>query len=360
MAKDYYDILGVGRDSSEDDIKKAYRKLAHEHHPDKSGGDDMKFKEINEAYQVLGNKDKRAQYDRFGSSFNQAGGNPFGGGVRWEDFAQNGGFQNADFDIGDIFGDIFGGRSAQGSRRQQRGADIQTQISVSFAEASFGASKDLHLTRTIACTKCEGRGAEPGTALKTCPRCNGKGSIERVQQTILGQFASRATCDQCYGKGEVPKEVCTQCNGATTMRSSDPLTVKIPGGIEEGQTVRITGQGNAGSHSAPAGDLYLTIHVERDTKFRRAGSDVVSEATLPFSQVALGSTINVPTLDGELDVKVPAGTNSGAILRLKGRGAVRLGSHGRGDHLLTVKVETPKKLSKKAKELLQKLAEEGS
>ena len=217
MAKDYYHILGVDRSASEDDIKKAYRKLAHQHHPDKSGGNEVKFKEINEAYQVLGNAEKRAQYDRFGESFQQAGGSPFGGaqGFQWEDIAGNGGFQNADFDLGDLFGDFFGG-ARSGARtsavRKQRGSDIQSEMTVAFAEAAFGVKKKVELTRTVQCSHCSGLGAEPGAEMKTCPHCNGKGKIQHIQNTILGQFATSSVCDQCHGSGRVPKEKCKECS----------------------------------------------------------------------------------------------------------------------------------------------------
>lgn len=364
MAKDYYNILGVDRGASDEEIKKAYRKLAHQHHPDKSGGSEVRFKEINEAYQVLGNKEKREQYDRFGESFQQAGGNPFGGaqGFRWEDIAGNGGFQNVDFDIGDLFGDFFGGgRSGARSSaaRKQRGSDIQSEIAVSFAEAAFGTTKKVELTRTARCLRCSGSGAEPGAGMKTCAHCDGKGSIRQIQNTILGQFATSAVCAHCHGSGQMPKEKCKECNGATTQRRTDAVTIKIPAGIDEGQTVRLTDDGNAGSHNASSGDLYLTVHVIVDQRFKRKGMDVLSEYDVSFSQAALGATINIPTLDGVVAVKVPAGTQSGTVLRLRGKGAVKLGSNSRGDHLLTITVQTPQKLSKKAKELFERLGEEG-
>lgn len=362
MAKDYYNILGVARGASEEEIKKAYRKLAHQHHPDKAGGDEVKFKEINEAYQVLGNKEKREQYDRFGSAFNQPGGNPFGGaqGFRWEDMAGNGGFQNVDFDLGDLFGDFFGGRSSArtSTGRRQRGSDIQSEMTVDFAEAAFGATKKVELTRTTNCSHCSGTGVEPGAGTKTCTRCDGKGKIQHVQNTILGQFATSAVCDQCHGAGQVPKEKCKECHGEMVMRKTDEVNIKVPAGIDDGQTVRLTGEGHAGSHGAGPGDLYITIHVTRDSRFKRKGADVFSEAAISFSQAALGTTSDVPTLDGVVAVKVPSGTQSGTVLRLKGKGAVRLGSNSRGDHLLTVNVQTPQKLSKKAKELFEKLGEE--
>ncbi len=365
--KDYYDILGVGRTASDDEVKKAYRRLAHQHHPDKAGGNEQKFKEVNEAYQVLGNKEKRAQYDRFGNAF-QNGGSPFGGaqGVRWEDFARsggfgNGGFQTADFDLGDLFGDFFGfGATGKQRTRKHRGRDIEITIEVDFREAAFGSTRTLAFERTTVCAHCGGSGSEPGTSVTSCGTCGGAGHVDHVQHTPLGQFRTSAVCTACGGAGKVPEKVCTICRGATTARATESVTVKIPAGIDHGQTIRIAGEGEAGQHGGAAGDLYLTVRVRPDPHFSRDGADVHASATITFSQAALGATIRMPTLDGEAEVRIPAGTQSGKVFRLRGKGAARLKSTGRGDHLLTVIVKTPEKTTKKQRELLQKLGEEGA
>lgn len=369
MAKDYYEILGVGRGASDDEIKRAYRRLAHQHHPDK-GGDEVKFKEVNEAYQVLGNKEKRAQYDRFGAAaFSGAGpgGSPFGGqGFRWEDFARAGGFgtasdagnfQSFDFDLGDLFGDFFGG----GTRRQRRrtGSDAQLELTVDFEEAAFGAAKTVELETTVRCAHCKGSGAEPGAGAKTCSTCRCRGQVERMQQTLLGSFRSVVVCPTCEGRGEVPNKVCTACKGATIVRKRRRLDVTIPAGIDDGKTIRLAGEGEAAPGGGDEGDLYIVIRVRPHGQFRRDGINIHADAHITFSQAALGTAIDVPTLDGKVTVKIPAGTQSGRIFRLRNRGVQKLGSRDRGDHLLTVHVKTPEKLSKRAKELLKELGEEG-
>lgn len=358
MAKDYYDILGVPRDASDDDIKRAFRKLAHEHHPDKGGGNEAKFKEVNEAHQVLGNKEKRTQYDRFGATFGNDQG-PFGQNVSWEDFSRSANFgdgaQGVDFDLGDLFGDFFG-MGRRGAARRRRGGDIQTDMTIDFHDAAFGVTKTFTLTKPGRCSHCGGTGAEPGKGTKQCPTCRGTGQVERV---ILGQFATASACTACNGSGAVPKEVCAQCHGTTVVRDAKDLELKVPAGINDGQTIRLHGEGEAGAHGGTPGDLYVTVHVRSDPRFRRDGSEVRSDIALTFSQAALGVTVDVPTLDGNASVKIPPGTQSGRTLRLKGKGASRLHGHGRGDHLLMVIVTTPQKLTKKQKELLQKLSEEG-
>ena len=359
MAKDYYDILGVGRDASEDDIKKAFRKLAHEHHPDK-GGDATKFKELNEAYQVLGNKDRRAQYDRFGQTFNGTSGAP--GGVRWEDFAQGfgqqGGFQTADFDLGDLFGDMFGFGGRRAGTREEPGRDLELRTTIEFSEAAFGTKRDVEVEKAVSCPHCDGTGAEPSAGFSTCATCNGSGRAERMQQTILGSIRSVSVCPRCKGAGKTPKKICETCRGETIVHRAQRIDVTIPAGIDDGQTIRLTGEGEAGQHGAPPGDLYIKVRVKPDRRFVRDGADVRAEASITFSQAALGATITTSTLDGEVDVKVPAGTQSGRILRLKGKGAYKIQSHTRGDHLLAIVVHTPEKLSKRAKKLFEDLGEE--
>ncbi len=372
MAQDYYSILGVPRSASEDEIKKAYRRLAHQHHPDKSGGDEVKFKEINEAYQVLGNKEKRAQYDQFGAAF-QNGAGPFGStqGASWEDFVRSGGFpqggayggenfQTFDFDLGDLFGDFFGAGTRQRTAARKRSdADLQLAMTVSFRDAAFGTTQTIAIRRISACERCKGSGAEPGAGTTACPACDGRGRVERLQRTLLGQFKTVVVCERCEGTGKIPRTVCSRCKGSGAMEEAKQLSVRVPAGIADGQTIRLAGEGEAGERGAPSGDLYVTVHVTPDPVFRRKDADVLSTVSITFPQAALGDTATVPTLDGPTTVKIPAGIQSGTQLRLKGKGATKLGGHGRGDHLLTVNVDTPKKLSKKAKELLQRLREEG-
>ncbi|MFH1171176.1 MAG: molecular chaperone DnaJ [bacterium] len=359
MAKDYYNILGVERGASEEEIKRAFRKLAHEHHPDK-GGDAVKFKEINEAYQVLGNREKRAQYDRFGTAFEGANGAP--GGFRWEDVAQGfgqGGFQNVDFDIGDLFGDMFGfGGRRQRRTRTEEGRDIEAAMTLEFAEAAFGVKRTIEIEKAVSCPHCHGSGAEPSAGLVQCSTCNGTGRTERLQQTILGAIRTVGVCHKCGGRGEIPKKICEKCRGETIVHQPKILEVNVPAGIDNGQTIRLSGEGETGKHGAAAGDLFITIRVKPDHRFKRTGADVHAECTITFSQAALGGSITVPTLDGNVEVKIPAGTQSGRLLRLKGKGTGKIHSHARGDHLLTVIVKTPEKLSKQAKKLFEELSEE--
>jgi molecular chaperone DnaJ len=358
MAKDYYDILGVSRGAPDDEIKRAFRRLAHQHHPDK-GGDSIKFKEINEAYQVLGNKERRAQYDQFGQTFSGAG----PGGFRWEDMAQGfgqGGFQTADFDLGDLFGDIFGfgGRRAR-TTRKQAGRDIELTLTIAFAEAAFGLTRTVKVEKAVPCPHCSGTGAEPSAGTSQCSSCGGSGRAEQVQQTILGSIRTVGVCPKCEGTGRVAKKVCETCRGETIVHRAKTLEVTIPAGIENGQTIRLAGEGEAGGRGAPAGDLYILVRVTPDPRFTREGANVLSEATVAFSQAALGAMVSVPTLEGDVEVKIPSGTQSGRILRLKGKGAAKLRGHGRGDHLLTIRVQTPEKFTKRAKKILEDLREEG-
>lgn len=362
MAKDYYDILGVSHDASDEDIKRAFRRLAHQHHPDKGGGDETKFKEVNEAYQVLGNKEKRSQYDQFGSAFQGAGAGAGPGGFRWSDFQQAGGFGNGgfqtEFDLGDMFGDVFGFGGRQRRQREEVGRDIEMRMEVSFEDAAFGVTKAVEFSRMSACSRCKGNGAEPDKGIKTCTTCNGAGQVERMQQTILGGFRSVATCPTCNGRGAVAKEKCTKCKGDGRIRENKRLDIRVPAGISDGQTIRLSGEGEAGEHGAGSGDLFVHIRVAPHETFKRDGSDILSDADISFSQAALGGKIDVATLDGGVVLKIPAGTQSGRTFRIKGKGAHRLRSTNRGDHLLTVHVKTPEKLSKNARKLLEELGEE--
>jgi len=360
MSKDYYDILGVSKTANQDEIKKAYRKLAHQHHPDKGNGDDAKFKEINEAYQSLGNKEKRAQYDQFGSSFNNmgGGGNPFGG---------QGGFRsnvNMDDlgDLGDIFGDLFGGfTGARSSRRRSQstsGEDVQIRMQIDFREAVFGAEKTISLNKFDKCSKCNGKGHEYETKIITCPECKGQGKIRKTQRTIFGAFATEAICPTCHGEGKKPEKFCSKCHGAGRDKNKKQVKIKIPAGIDNNQTIRISGEGNVGEKGSQAGDLYVTFIIQPDKEFTREGTDVLSTVKINISQASLGDKIEVNTLDGKVKLKIPNGTQSGKVFVLKGKGVYELNSSGRGDQLVEVVVEIPKNISRKGKKLLEELGEE--
>ncbi len=366
MSKDYYKTLGVDKGASQDEVKKAFRKLAHQYHPDKQSGNETKFKEINEAYQVIGNPEKRKQYDQFGADFAQQGG--FGGGMNWDDFMRQarqggggfGGFggQGVEFDLGDIFGDMFGGAFGGGrSRRRSRGSDIEMKLDIDFKEAAFGAEKQVELYKTTSCKHCHGDGAEPGSKIKTCSTCGGQGVVERVQQTILGAMRTQVTCPECRGQGQKPEKTCSECTGTGVTKQSTKLNVKIPAGIDDGQAIRLTGEGEATAYGGQTGDLYIRMNVKSSKDFKRSGTDIHSTATIAFSQAALGTKIDVKTLDGEVEVKIPAGIQSGKVLKLKNKGVPVLGHSDRGDHLITVEVHTPTKLSKKEKQLYKQLAE---
>ncbi|WKZ29462.1 MAG: molecular chaperone DnaJ [Patescibacteria group bacterium] len=350
MSKDYYQILGISKGASEDEIKKAFRVLAHKYHPDKEGGDEAKFKEINEAYQVLGDAKKRAQYDQFGSA-----GPGFGG------FGQ-GGFQGANFDMGDLgemFGDMFGFGGGRGGRRQARGGDIEVNVTISFSEAAFGAEKTLELYKPVACSACSGTGIPPGSKMITCKTCSGQGRVRQMQRTILGSFEAVATCGACRGAGNIPEKECKDCGGAGVKREKTSMTVKIPAGIDHGETIRVQGGGEAGPHGAPSGNLYLHIRIQPDTRFERDGFDVYSNLEIGFADAALGTEKEIETLDGSLTVKIPAGVQAGEEIRLKHRGITRLQASGRGDHYVRVRIRTPRHLSRKSKQLLEELRDEG-
>ncbi|MFZ6035832.1 MAG: molecular chaperone DnaJ [Patescibacteria group bacterium] len=366
MAKDLYEILGVSKTASADEIKKAYRKLAHQHHPDKQGGNEEKFKEINGAYQVLSDPERRQRYDQFGSQYEQAAG-ARGQGFSWEDFARaaGGGFGQGqqtsyDFgDFGDIFGDIFGfGRRSGGRAARSRGQDIQADLRITIREAAFGVEKQVSLYKYVECGHCAGNGAEPGSSIETCRTCGGRGQVEQIQQTILGQFRTAAVCPDCHGEGKKASTKCSVCGGTGRKRASEEIRIKIPAGISDGEAIRVSGKGEAGIRGISAGDLYITVHVDSDPAFTREGDDILSTVEISFSQAALGTKAPVETLDGEVMLKIPAGTQSGKVFKLAGKGVTHLRSRGRGDHLVTVVVLTPTKLSRKQKQLLEELAEE--
>lgn len=365
MSKDYYKVLGVEKNASAEEIKKAFRKMAHQYHPDKKGGDEAKFKEVNEAFQVLGDKDKRAKYDQFGSDFEQQGG--FGGGMGWEDFMRaarsGGGFQGANFggfDMGDIFGDMFGfgGGSSRGRSGRVRGNDIQVDIELKFEEAVFGVEKEINLVKKNNCDVCRGTGVEPGSKMNHCQECSGQGQVRRVQQTILGAMQTIATCPRCGGKGQIPEKHCKNCGGDGIVRNQSNYKVKIPAGIDDGEAIRLAGKGESAGSIGTAGDLYVRIHVKEDKRFEREGQNIFSEVIISYPQAVLGDKIEIDTLDGKKKLTIPEGVQSHQQIRLKGLGVPGLQNSGRGDHYVKVIVDVPKKVGRSAKKLIEELGKE--
>jgi molecular chaperone DnaJ len=351
--RDYYEILGVSKDASDDELKKAFRKAAVKHHPDKEGGDETKFKEINEAYEVLKDKQKRQRYDQFGhagvggaSNGGYSGGNPFegfGGGQGFE-------FNFGDGGLGDIFGQFFGG----GSREQGpvRGRDVETQITLSFDDAVFGIEKAISLAMEDECSHCKGTTVEPGSSMKTCPTCKGAGQQTRIMNTMFGAIQQAVTCETCKGRGKVPEKVCTVCKGRGTERREQKITIKVPAGIDDGATIRLKERGEAMANG-PRGDLYVHIRVKAHKHFTREGDIILSEEHISMVDAALGTEIDVATVDGKIRMKVPAGTQSGTDFKLSGHGVPHLRRDTRGPHIVQIIVDTPTKLSKKQKELLE-------
>ncbi len=359
MAKDYYSILGVAKSASADDIKKAYRKLAHTHHPDKQGGNEAKFKEINEAYGVLGDAGKRQQYDRFGQTSSQAGGASGAGfgGFDFGGFSAQGG-SATDFNFGganmeDLFADLFTGGG--GRRRSSRGADIQVDVTLSFEEMVHGAARTVRLRKLSVCSVCHGKGGAPQAKEETCSACHGKGSTMKNINTILGTFAQSVPCARCQGKGKTYSQACKQCHGHGRAEEETAKEVNIPPGIEDGQALSVAGEGVAGEFGAPAGDLYVLVHVEAHPDFVRHGDDIVTEVALRFDQFALGDKVPVKTIEGEVDMKVPAGTQPGEVFRIRGKGIPKLGRFGRGDQLVKTSIVIPRHLSSEAKRQIESL-----
>ncbi len=358
MAKNFYDILGVSKSASADEIKKAYRKKAHEFHPDKGSGNEEKFKEVNEAYQVLSDQGKRSQYDRFGENYQQAGG--FGGGQAGNPFDGFGfgGQGGVEFDLGDIFSDIFGGgRGAGAQSRRNRGIDLEMPLSISFEESVHGVTKSVTLEKQDTCHVCHGTGAAEGSKVVTCSKCHGQGQILTTKRTIFGNMQSAATCDQCEGDGKTPEVACSICRGSGVLRRPKTLEVKIPAGIDNGQRIRMQGEGEVGYKGSNAGDLYLVVRVAASKEFRRDGYNLHKEVPISFVQAALGAKLEVKTVDELLEVKVPAGTQPGTVLKVSNKGVPHVNSGKRGDLLLTVRVIIPNKLAKKERELIEQLGE---
>ena len=355
--RDYYEVLGIQKGASEDEIKKAYKKLARKYHPDMNPGDkeaEEKFKEVNEANEVLSDPEKKARYDQFGFAGVDpnygagAGGGAYGGGF---DFG----------DLGDIFGSFFGGGFGGGQRRNpnapQRGESIRASVSVSFTEAAFGCEKSVTLERSEQCPICKGNGCAPGTTPEICPDCHGTGTVQTRRQTPMGVFASNGPCRKCGGTGRLIHQPCPNCRGTGAVRKRKTIKVNIPAGIDHGQTISLRGQGNAGKNGGPAGDLLITVMVQPHELFHRDGVDVFCEAPITFAQAVLGAELEIPAIDGKVKYSIPEGTQTGTVFRLKGKGIPVLNGRGRGDQYVTVTIETPRNLNKEQKEALRRFSE---
>ncbi len=362
--RDYYEILGVSKNASADEIKKAFRRLAIQYHPDKEGGDEAKFKEVNEAYEVLKEPSKRQRYDQFGhagvGSNGGSGGNPFEGfGGFGGGNAQEMHFDFGDLGLGDIFGSFFGGSSGsqRGGQRTARGRDVETRVDISFEEAVFGTEVDMHLNLEDSCSHCKGSGAEPGFDLKSCDNCGGTGQVTNVMRTIFGNIQQAAPCPKCHGRGKIPEKVCSVCRGKGTHMEAQSITLKVPAGIDDGATIRLREHGEA-ILGGPKGDLYVHVHVKAHKRFTREGDLILSEEHVGMVEAALGTDIDVVTVDGKIRMKIPAGTQSGTDFKISGHGVPHLRGTARGAHIVTLVVDTPTKLSKYQQELLQAFATE--
>lgn len=361
--RDYYEVLGVGKNAGEDEIKKAYRKLAKQYHPDMNPGNkeaEARFKEINEAYEVLSNPEKKSKYDQFGFAGvdpTYGAGQP-GAGVYGSGFGGFGGFDVGDF--GDIFSSIFGGGFGGGAAARnapRRGEDIERTLVITFEEAAFGCTKDITVNRIESCEACGGSGAEKGATAETCPICHGTGQVRTTRRTALGTISTTGVCHNCEGRGKVISKPCKTCGGTGFARRTRTISVKIPAGIDNDQTVILRGQGGQGSNNGAPGDLHITIRLKKHEVFERDGYDLLCTVPITFSQAALGDEIEIPTLEGPYKYQIPEGTQSGTVFRIRNKGIVQVNSRNRGDYLLKVVVETPRNLSVRQKELLRELGQ---
>ena len=369
MTKDFYKVLGVARNATKDDIKKAYRKLAHEFHPDK-GGNEAKFKEINEAYQILGDEKKRAQYDQYGAVFEAGRGPGPGAGFEWAPgagFGFNAGEDGqgfADFDFADMFEDVFsgfgfGGGGAGTQKRSKRGRDIQIELEIPFEEMIFGGRHTVDINKISQCEHCQGAGSEPGTKMQKCGTCQGRGRVEKTQRTFLGAFSQVTACPICQGRGEIPEAPCKVCGGKGALKRNESIEIFIPKGVEDGEMLKISGKGEGSAMGGVPGDLYVKVRVTPDKIFRRQANDLIMVLPIKFTSAALGGSVGVKTADSDITLKIPEGTESGDILKVRGKGVPSPRGYGRGDLLVEIKVQTPRQLSRKARETIEKLKEEG-
>ncbi len=371
--KDYYKILDVDKKASKEDIKKAFYKLAAKYHPDKKTGDEGKFKEINEAYQVLSNDQKRKEYDTYGQTFSGAGSNAGGGpgaggfgagqGFGGFDFS---GFQQGDFggmnfdmdDLGDIFGDIFGGFGGRGTK-QKRGRDMQLEMDISFEESIFGVNRNVLISKVSTCKTCHGNGAKAGSKMETCSKCNGKGKINDVKRTIFGAMQSVKTCEECNGKGEVSKEKCIDCKGKGVRETKEDIKISVPVGINNGEVLRMSGMGEAIS-GGQSGDLYIKIFVKQDKIWKRDGNDLIINQDVKLTDALLGAKYIISGIDGKIELEIPKGASANDILKVKGRGVpYQNNKQSRGDVLIKLNILIPKKISKKAENIIEELKKEG-
>ena len=353
--RDYYEVLGVSKGASEDEIKRAYKKLARKYHPDMNPGDkeaEEKFKEVNEANEVLSDPDKKARYDQFGF----AGVDP--------NYGAGGGYGAGGFDfgdLGDIFGSFFGGGFGGGGQRRrngpQRGESIRMSVSVDFTEAAFGCETEVTVERSEQCPTCKGNGCAPGTTPEVCPDCHGSGAVTQSQRTPFGVMQTQAVCGKCRGTGKIIHQPCSDCHGSGRARKRKTVKVNIPAGIDNGQTISLRGQGHAGKNGGPNGDLLITVMVKPHDIFRREGTSVFCEAPITFTQAVLGAEMEIPTIDGKVKYTIPEGTQTGTVFRLRGKGIPVLNGHGRGDQYVTVTIETPRGLNREQKEALKKFSE---
>ncbi|HIU42953.1 MAG TPA: molecular chaperone DnaJ [Candidatus Ventrousia excrementavium] len=353
--RDLYEVLEISKGASDDEIKKAYRKLAKKYHPDLNPGDkeaEQKMKEVNAAYEILSDKEKKARYDQFGFAGIDPNYAPGGGAGGYGGY---GGFE--DFDLGNIFDSFFGGAfSGQSTRRStgpQRGENIRVNLTLSFEEAVFGCEKSVSVTRSEKCSDCGGTGAQAGTSAETCPVCHGTGQVKTTQRTPFGVFSSASPCSNCHGTGKVIKNPCHTCGGTGRVRKTRTIRVKVPAGIDEGQTISLRGEGHGGLNGGPSGDLYVTVSVRPHKLFKRNGQDILLEMPISFVQAALGATLTVPTIDGKVQYELPEGTQTGTVFRLKGSGVPNPSGRGRGDQYVKVNIEIPRNLSSEQKEILR-------
>ncbi|WP_458863529.1 molecular chaperone DnaJ [Acidaminobacterium chupaoyuni] len=356
--RDFYEVLGLQKGATDDEIKKAYRRLAKKYHPDLNPGDkeaEERMKEVNAAYEVLSDPEKKSRYDQFG----HAGVDPsYGAGAGAGGYGGYGGF-GEDFDLGSIFDSFFGGGGRSQAQRNgpRRGENVQVNITLTFEEAAFGCEKEINVSRVENCPDCGGSGAKKGTHKETCPDCHGTGQVKTTQRTVFGVFQSSGPCPRCHGTGKIIKEPCETCHGAGAVRRSRTINVKIPAGIDHGQTISVRGEGSVGANGGPTGDVYVTVSIKPHDIFKRRGQDVMIEMPVTFVQATLGAELTVPTIDGKVQYTMPEGTQPDTIFRIKGKGIPNINGRGRGDHYVKVKIEIPKNLTEDQRQILARFDE---